>query len=418
MAYDARRGEVQAALMQAGFDSAQLEIINRVLERYFAQREGYLRNLLEVLPPGRSDPAHPAWLERAKAAMGMTNETFNTAGAGFLWLARLVNEEHTFFYQIHMSQAPVLRDKMMKQRAALEQAMKEFREKWERIRSADKDVDDKLRKAAEQYGEILDAAAKVAAQAEKETKEKVADGIKLAVTGGVALVDFGLIGYAIKGAAALLGIKVSEVQARKQEIFALISLENTVVATFKESREIVTEFLRDNNYSELKDTWDAADDAAEALEGAMLTDGQKRDGAEFGKAIKEELARVFGAAETAYKDFAREHEYLFFGPLGASYNMELAEDDTWKQFSENWKNRREDFDDLLQDRVFEPNPERLVEISLEGLSSDDKQRIYSLLESSLRELLRAWNQVKETTKDPYWALESREALKRVLDAMR
>jgi len=62
---------------------------------------------------------------------------------------------------------------------------------------------------------------------------------------------------------------------------------------------------------------------------------------------------------------------------------------------------REDFDDLLQDRVFEPNPERLVEISLEGLSSDDKQRIYSLLESSLRELLRACDRARvESTSDP------------------
>jgi hypothetical protein len=418
MAYDARRSEVLEALRQTDFDAAQKEIISKTLERYFARREGYLHNLLEVLPPGRSDPAHAAWLDRAKGAMGMVLEAFNGAEAGRLWLAALANEEHAFFYQVHMSQVPVLRDKMMKHKAALEQAMKEFKEKWEKIKSADKDVDEKLKKVAEQYEEELEAAAKAAARIERETKEVTAEKVRTWLQVGLALVDLGVIELVIKAGAAALGVKLDQEQARKLEIFALLSLEETVIATFTEAREIVKEFLHENNYPEIKDTWDRGDDAAEALEGAMATAGQKRDAADFGKALKDELAKVFAVAEGAYKEFAREHEYLFFGPLGANYYMELAEDDTWKRFSENWQKRRADFDELIQARIFEPNPDKLVEVSLEGLSSDDRQRIYSQLEGALRELMQAWNKWKEDNNDPYWVLKSREELKRVLEAMR
>lgn len=418
MAYDARRSEVLEALKKTDFDAVQQEQIGKTLEPYLSQREGQFRQLAEVVGPARPDPCHAAWLDCAKGAMAIVLEAFKDAEAGRLWLATLANEEHAFFYQIHMSQVPVLRDRMQAHRAALEQAMKEFREKWDKIKSADKDVDEKLKKAAEQYEEVLEAAAKVAAQTERESKEVAAGTFSKVLTAGLAVVSLGAIELALKTGAAALGLKVSEAEARKHEIFALLSLEETVFATFKETREIVKEFLEESNYARIKEVWDDADEAAEALEGAMVTTGQKRDAAEFGKALKDELAKVFAVAEGAYKEFAREHEYLFFGPLGASYYMELGEDDTWKRFSENWQKRRADFDDLLQARMFEPKEDRVVEVSLEGLSSDDKARIYSQLEGPLRELVRAWNRWKEFTDDPYWVLKSREELKRVLDAMR
>ena len=40
------------------------------------------------------------------------------------------------------------------------------------------------------------------------------------------------------------------------------------------------------------------------------------------------------------------------------------------------------------------------------------------LKSSCQELLRVWNRFKEMTKEPEWAIESRDTLKSVLDAMR
>jgi hypothetical protein len=418
MAYDSRRGEVLDALKKVNFSAAEQEQIARTLERYFREREGHFRLLVEVLGPGRSEPCHAAWLERAKAAMGMVLEAFKDAETGRLWLATVANEERAYFFQIHNSQVPVQRDKMLRNKAALEQAMKEFREKWGKIKSADRDVDDKLKKAAEQYEELLDAAAKVAVNAEKETKEVVAETLGKVLSVGLKLVNLGPIEYVLKGAAAALKRHVNETQARKLEIYALLSLEETVFASFKEAREIMTEFLEDNNYERIKDAWDDADDAAEQMESVMATVGQKSDAADLGKALKEELAKVFASAENAYKEFARENEYLFFGPLGTDYRMELMEDDTWKRFSESWKRRREDFDDLLRTRMFEPNPDKVVEVSLEGLSADDKARIYSQLEGALRELLQAWNEWKGFTDDPYWVLESREGLKSVLEAMR
>jgi len=57
-------------------------------------------------------------------------------------------------------------------------------------------------------------------------------------------------------------------------------------------------------------------------------------------------------------------------------------------------------------------------ISLDGLTSEDKKACRAALEEHCRDLLAAWNRFKEVCTEPEWALESREQLKSVLDAMR
>ena len=168
----------------------------------------------------------------------------------------------------------------------------------------------------------------------------------------------------------------------------------------------------------MKDAYDRAEDGAGALSGQMLTSGQKDDAGTYGAAIKNELAKVFRKAEDAYKDFARKHEYLFFGPLGGGYYQELMEGDFWKERSNNWKNAKHDIDDMLREQTFSLSDSQVLEVSLDGLTSEDKKKIREALENDFRDLLAAWNRFKEFCKDPEWALESREVLKSILDAMR
>jgi phage/plasmid-associated DNA primase len=181
---------------------------------------------------------------------------------------------------------------------------------------------------------------------------------------------------------------------------------------------MVAEFLEDNGYPQIKDAWDDGDDAADALPGKMATDGQKADASELAKELKDELKNVFSAAEREYREFAKKHEYLFFGPLGSGYVQELMEDDTWKSFSDRWKRQRADFDELLRERTVAASKDKIFEVSLEGLTDDDKEELYERLLGPCQELLRAWNEFKDFSNDPYWALESREQLKSILDALR
>ncbi|MEO7560241.1 MAG: hypothetical protein ABIT23_08330 [Nitrosospira sp.] len=64
------------------------------------------------------------------------------------------------------------------------------------------------------------------------------------------------------------------------------------------------------------------------------------------------------------------------------------------------------------------NDNKILEVSLEGLSSNDRDIIHYTLQASCQELLRVWNRFKEATNSLEWAIESRETLKSVLDAMR
>lgn len=415
MPFEARKKEVFVTLERDATMSAPFKEAHRkALDSYFNQREGRLDNMIELLE-WRDEPCHTRWLEKGKDAIGFLHTRTDLRS---LWFAKFMNEEHAFFHDLTFTRVPALRDLMVKQTKALAIAEAEFEQKWKTILDADKTIEERMQTLAREYGEIQDDAVHCAAIVEKESREllgrKVGDALRV-VTG---YVDFGAVENLIKVAMFAINKKMNEVQSRKLEIHALISREETVFAAFREARQMVQEFLKETSYPHIKDTFDTAEDVAEALPNRMLTPGQKEDAAAFGVAIKTELANVFRKAEEAYKAFAKKHEYLFFGPLGATYYQELLEDDTWKQFSRKWKEGREDIDELLRERTFLPDGDKLIDISLAELSDDDKRRAHVQIETACRELLHAWNQFKEMTKEPEWAIESRETLQSVLNVFR
>jgi hypothetical protein len=412
MAYDARKREVLDALDKQGYDEATRNDYAKLLESYFAQREGRLANLLEVVEPG-DDNRHARWIEKAKDAAAMAHDAISKDGKS-VWLAKIANEEHAFFYKLMTSRVAPWRDDMVQKTKALQKAEKEFEEKWKKIREADAQLEERMKKIALDYEKILTEAAQFAAKAEMESREALRAKLKVAFRA----VDLGIIETILKNAIRVVEMQRNEAGERKLEVFALLSREEGVFATFTEARQIVKEFLEETSYPRVKDAYDEAEDAAEALEGQMLTPGQRDDARAFGAALKNELAKVFRHAEDAYKAFARKHEYLFFGPLGGGYYQELMEEDFWKDRSSRWKDSKHDIDDLLRERTLTCSDDQVLEVSLDGLTSDDRKKIREALETHCRDLLAAWNRFKEICKDPEWALESREQLKSVLDAMR
>ena len=412
MSYDKRQREVLEELARRGDDGATTSDVTKVLESYFAQREGRLENLLEILEPSEDD-RHAQWIDKAKDAAAMAHDAISKDRKS-MWLARISNEEHTFFFKLMTSQVAPQRDAMVTMTKALQKTEKEFEEKWKKIREADNDIEERMKKIALEYEEIFADAAKFAASAETESKEALRAKVLVAFNA----VNLGIVEIIIKSAIRAIDLKRDLASQRKLEIFALLSREEGVFATFKEAREMVKEFLEETSYPRVKDAYDRAEDAADALEGQMLTSGQKEDAKDFGAAIKNELAKVFRTAEDAYKEFARKHEYLFFGPLGSGYYQELMENDFWKERSDKWKKSKHDIDDLLRERTLECSDDQVLEVSLEGLTSEDKKTIREALETHCRDLLSAWNRFKEDNKEPEWVLESREQLKSILDAMR
>ncbi len=412
MSYDKRKREVLEELDKQGYDESTRNDFVKVLESYFAQREGRLANLLEILEPS-DDNRHAQWLEKTKDAAALAHDAIGKDRKS-MWLAKISNEEHTFFFTLMTSQVVPQRDQMIKMTKALQKAEKEFEEKWKKIREADNQIEERMKKIALEYDEILNDAAKYAAGAEMESKEALRAKVLIAFNA----VNLGIVETIIKTAIRAIDLKRNRAAERRMEIFALLSREEGVFATFKEARQMVKEFLDETSYPRVKDAYDRAQEAAGALEGQMLTSGQKDDAKDFGGDLKNELAKVFRGAEDAYKEFARKHEYLFFGPLGSGYYQELMEDDFWKERSSRWKSSKHDIDDVLRERTLECRDDQVLEVSLDGITSEDRKVIRERLEEHCRDLLAAWNRFKEDNKDPEWALESREQLKSILDAMR
>jgi len=418
MAYDARKREVLDALGKTTYDEEKKQKIRRLLDEYFKVREGLIANTHDVLDPGRKGPCLAAWLDRGDKNLSTVRAIFEKAEVGKLWLADIANAEFKFFGHLMFSRVPVHRDKMMKHTEELNRAMKEFANKWQEIKGNDNEIDERMRRVSEEYEKILTKAAYEAAKVETESKEKLANLVDKSVSAGGVVLDAGLIGRILSGGTKLIKSLVSECNARKMEIFALLSNEEKVYGAFAEAREIVEEFLEENGYPKIKDAWDEGDDATEDTVKKMLTDGQKDDAAVWAREARDQLSKVFSVAEKAYREFASKHEYVFFGPLGSGYYRELSEDGLWKDFSSKWRDRREDFDDLLRDRTLAASEDQVLEVSLQGLSREDRKKIYKALHSACRELLRSWNEIKEVAKrGSDKIMTSRESVRYAIKAM-
>jgi vacuolar-type H+-ATPase subunit H len=422
MSYEARKKEVLEELAELPeMEDREREAARRGLESYFRDREGRLENLLELIEPGK-EPRGRAWADRARDLAGWAMDTVQKiqAKGARSFLARVAFQEHKFFFHLHLSQVPVARDRMVRQTANLEKAMKEFDDKWKTIVSKDKALDEKMKKAAEQYDELLTEAAREAAKIEKQATEKMAALVGKAIKLGLKAVDFGAVETILKAGVKGAQIALDKTQDRRMEVFVLLSREEQVIHTFEVGREAVAEFLEDHSYAKIKAAREDGDEAAEKLEKKMATDGQKRDAAEFGKRAKDELARVFSQAEKQYREFAKRHEHLFFGPMGSQYVAELAETDLWKQHSERWKSAREDFDDLLRKRSLEAKESNVLGVDLRGLSRTDRMQVYFQMRNACQALLRAWNAWKDsnTARNPQEILDNREDMQSHLGALR
>ena len=145
-----------------------------------------------------------------------------------------------------------------------------------------------MKKIALEYEEIL-TMPQDAAGAEMESKEALRKKVLVAFNA----VNLGIVEMIIKGAIRAIDLKRNLAAERRMEIFALLSREEGVFATFKEARQMVKEFLDETSYPRVKDAYDRAQEAAGALEGQMLTPGQKDDAKDFGAALENELAKVF-----------------------------------------------------------------------------------------------------------------------------
>ena len=241
MSYDARKREVLEELGKQGYDEATKNEYTKVLESYFSQREGRLTNLLEVLQPSEEN-THSRWLDKTKEAAATAQDAISKDKKS-MWLAKISNEEHTFFYKLMISQVPAQRDLMVQQTKALQKAEKEFEEKWKTIRDADSQIEERMKKIALDYEKILNEAAAFAAKAEMESKEALRAKIKIVTS----VLDLGIVGTIIKNAIRVIELKRNEANERKLEIHALISREQGVFATFKEARQMVKEFLEETS---------------------------------------------------------------------------------------------------------------------------------------------------------------------------
>lgn len=98
MPYEARRKEVLLELAGVTrFDAKAKEAITATLTSYFVQRDARIDNLLELLEP-RDEMCHALWIEKVRAASTAASELLGRAEQGRIWLAKIMQEEATFYF--------------------------------------------------------------------------------------------------------------------------------------------------------------------------------------------------------------------------------------------------------------------------------------------------------------------------------
>lgn len=420
---DKRQREVATLFDEHNFGEASeddVALMGRILATYFNRRTAALGKILDTLPPGRSTPSHKVWMDRGMDGIKMVQDTFDDAPESCqAWAAPIAKQEHNFFLAIYQCPVAQFRDKMVGQGEALEKAKAEFESKWKDMLAKDDGLEDKMKRAGDKITDILYKAAQAAAKAETTAKEKVASAVKAVVGVGTKFVDLGATEYAMKAATDAIAGAANEVEARKMEIMVLLSLENQIFATFTHAREAVDEFLEENGYTQVKDAWDEGKAEAAKIEAALATSGQKDDVKAFVADVGSHLEKVYKEAETNYKEFATKHQYLFFGPLGSSWHRQLGDDDMWKQFSDNWKNRRDDLDDLLRDAALAVERDEMFGVDLDELTDEQYKKFETRMKDHARQLLKAWNDLKKVAGSSATELVSRHRdVNDVLDDMR
>jgi hypothetical protein len=308
---------------------------------YFNQRQNALKEAIELLKSNRKSTAEQreGWnlhmskksteciallVESLKGKLNKPTLFTNVIGD-------MITQESAFFVELSKLLLPdTMKGKLLEYRKEFETEKKNLQEKWDRLLTENKSINNNINDAAQQliaaYKTGFNNLASSQANVNEQMKMMI-NTIRLAA--GIDVSAPNLMTPIASMVETLKGFMITskDLAYRFEQLYR--SEETVAVIMFGNTRKSVKEFLEKTNLDKAQKDYDEAVRHAEQTANNMLTNGQKADAFVFVKAGIEATKRTLTEFTDEYNSFVNTFKEIFIGPVGDRTVNDLINKERW-----------------------------------------------------------------------------------------
>jgi hypothetical protein len=376
-------------------DSANQDALIEAAEAYLQERDAVLTTLSSLIAVTTDDEQANEWESTVDDLSDIpelvdVDDALSSEEALELY-DLLMDEEQEWVSALSVLNTASYRDQLIALKLRLQNMTELLEEKWQGFLNEDGKLDQKeLEIFADVYDlyrnfiEDMNAAREKVQTTLKAVGEAATKADKFLETGSSAETDLvKFAGAAIKEAVGFYVKTESDIGKNLPTLEQLTDAELKVIVLFKETREDTALFIRENGFDKMKALYTEAEN--ELKEFANVgTDGQQDDTEVFVDKVLASLSKHVSDGEKIYNDFVAKHNLKFFGPIGPDIKEALLEHQVWLTEEDEWRNL--DLEEYLKNWRDETKEIIEVNLSLSGISDEERERIEEALEPAIEEM--------------------------------
>jgi hypothetical protein len=376
-------------------DSAEQDVFTEAAEAYLQERDAVLTTLASLIAVTDDDEQASEWgstVDDLSDIPELSDVGDDLSSEEALELYEVfMDEEQEWVSALSVLNTASYRDQIIALKVRLASMTELLETKWEGFLNEDGKLDQKeLEMFADVYDlyrafiEDMNAAREKVQTTLKAVGEAATKADKFLETGSSTETDLvKLAGAAIKEAVGFYVKAEGDIGKNLPTLEQLTDAELKVIVLFKETREDTALFIRENGFDKMKAIYTEAED--ELKEFANVgTDGQQDDTEVFVDKVLASLSKHVSDGEKIYNDFVAKHNLKFFGPIGPDIKEALLEHQVWLTEEDEWRSL--DLEEYLKEWRDDTKEIIEVNLSLSGISDEERERIEEALEPAIEEM--------------------------------
>jgi hypothetical protein len=376
-------------------DSAEQAMFLEAAAAYLQERDAVLTTLSSLIAVTDDDKQAGEWESTANdlsdiPVLADVGEALSSEEALELY-DLFMDEEQEWVSALSVLNTASYRDEIIALKVRLATMTELLETKWKGFLDEDGNLDQKERQLFKDVYELyrgfiedMNAAREKVQTTLKAVGEVAAKADKFLETGSSTETDLvKFAGAAIKEAVGFYVKTESDIGKNLPTLEQLTDAELKVIVLFKETREDTALFIRENGFDKMKVLFTQAEEELEKF-ASIGTDGQQDDSDVFVDKVLASLSKHVSDGEKIYNDFVAKHNLKFFGPIGPDIKEALLEHQVWLTEEDEWRNL--DLEEYLKDWRDETKEIIEVNLSLSGISDEERERIEEALEPAIEEM--------------------------------
>jgi hypothetical protein len=373
-------------------DSSEQELFIDAVKEYIQERDATLMVLRKLIEANTEDDMQSEWESTVDDFSDMPGlydiSSSLTSDAAKELYDQFMDEEQAWVSALSTAR---YRDEMVALKIRLTNMTQLLETKWQGFLNADGQLDDKEIKAFRAVYDLYrgfindcNASRERFQTATKLVGEAAAKADKFLGSGSGTETDMiKAIGGATKeGIDYLLKVEAS-ISATLPTLEQYTDDELKVIVLFKETRDDTELFINENNFDKIEELFEEARTELASFANSG-TDGQQGDTEPFIDFVEALLSKHVSEGEKTFNDFVKKHQNKFFGPIAPEIEEHFLERQVW--LAEEDKLRELDLEEYLRKWRDESKEVIEVNLSLDGISEEERSAIAAALEPAIREL--------------------------------